>query len=334
METADANDTRAKAEGDCARRIQRDFGRFMTCENAILQSLIRKPLDYQRAFTFIPRTMRMMFVHAVQSLWWNHLATRRIQLLQPQQVMVGDLVMVDDANTSLALPPSSSNSNTPPTTPHVVTEDDVQHQRYAITDVVLPLMGSKSVLPQNETGEYCQQLLTEHGLTLAMFAKVADHEVASKGDYRKLLGVPANVVYDIIRYHDPMEPLIQTDLMKLEGVELNLQTQITAITTTPELEPNELETKPTNDLNKVPEEVATSKVEHCVTAVDTVPPPISAQEPLLALVMSFTLSPSAYATIALRELMKRPTSVDYQKDLKMDGPAEDKDEADVCDLAL
>lgn len=305
------NEKRTKVEGDCVRQIQREFGRFMTCENSILQSLARKPLDYQRAFVFMPRTMRMMFVHAVQSLWWNHVATRRVQLQlqaqQPLQVMAGDLVMLNDPSASAA---ESKTSQHP--VPHVVTEEDVQQQRYTMSDVVLPLMGSKSILPQNETGMYCQQLLMEHGLTLAMFGKVADHEVASKGDYRKLLCVPSAVEYDIIPYHDPMEPLIQTDLMKLEGIELKVQIP-SKTTKVGIVEPGTMEGQ----------EERNTEVEEASETLETLASAVMQSErraPLLAMVINFTLPSSAYATIALRELMKRPTSFEYQKDLKMDGP--------------
>jgi hypothetical protein len=40
------------------------------------------------------------------------------------------------------------------------------------------------------------------------------------------------------------------------------------------------------------------------------------------MVVGFTLPPSSYATIALRELMKKPTSADYQKRLQLSGNCE------------
>jgi tRNA(Glu) U13 pseudouridine synthase TruD len=43
------------------------------------------------------------------------------------------------------------------------------------------------------------------------------------------------------------------------------------------------------------------------------------KDPLLAMVVGFSLPSSSYATIFLRELMKRPTSSEYQRELKLGG---------------
>ena len=43
---------------------------------------------------------------------------------------------------------------------------------------------------------------------------------------------------------------------------------------------------------------------------------------LIGMVIGFTLQPSSYATIALRELMKKPTSADYQRQLQLSGLVE------------
>ena len=48
-------------------------------------------------------------------------------------------------------------------------------------------------------------------------------------------------------------------------------------------------------------------------------------EKKVAMVIGFTLPPSAYATVALRELMKRPTSTEYQTELKLEGDCKGND---------
>jgi tRNA(Glu) U13 pseudouridine synthase TruD len=50
-------------------------------------------------------------------------------------------------------------------------------------------------------------------------------------------------------------------------------------------------------------------------------------EPLLAMVVGFTLPSSSHATIARRELMKRPTSSEYQRELKLGGDKTEKVDA-------
>mmetsp|Transcript_32606 Transcript_32606/g.74999 ORF Transcript_32606/g.74999 Transcript_32606/m.74999 type:complete len:97 (+) Transcript_32606:441-731(+) len=47
---------------------------------------------------------------------------------------------------------------------------------------------------------------------------------------------------------------------------------------------------------------------------------------LLGMVVGFTLSSSSYATIALRELTKRPTSSEYQRGLRLEGRCEGENE--------
>jgi tRNA pseudouridine13 synthase len=92
------------------------------------------------------------------------------------------------------------------------------------------------------------------------------------GDYRKMICRPTDVDFEIVEYFDSHQPLLQTDLMKLKGQE-----------------------------------------------IDIIPKAKDTDKSLLGIVVGFTLPSSSYATIALRELMKTPTSSEYQKDLKLDG---------------
>jgi len=273
-ETADM-DAREKAERDCARDVLRDLGRFMTCEVAILNSLVRKPCDYRRAFGCITRTMRMMFLHAVQSLVWNHVASSRIDTLG-RDVVVGDLVLTDNANSTHDVGSAISKSLEGKTV-KVVDAADVASKNYDMTDVVLPMVGTKIQYPENESGALFDTLLADHGITKKHFSKVQDRDLSFKGDYRKLVCKSTDVDFEILEYTDPLQPLVKTDLMKLDGVELDL--------------PSAAENGEKKDV-------------------------------LLGMVVGFTLPSSSYATIALRELMKRPTSSEYQRQLKLEGKCE------------
>ena len=249
-----SSNERAKAEASCAKFVLRSLGRFMASEVSVLESLSRNPLDYKRAFSCISKTMRMMFLHAVQSLLWNKVASFRIESLG-RKILAGDLVVVEDENTPVK----------------VVTEDDIAYNKYSLEDVVLPLLGTKSERPVNESGKLFGTLLEEIGITVDMFKNVQNRDLSFPGDYRKLICRPADVDFSIVEYNDPVQPLLQTDLMKLNGVQV-------------------LE----NSTNSSGEKDKT---------------------PLLGMVVGFTLPSSAYATIALRELMKKPTSSEYQKEL-------------------
>ena len=260
----------AEKEVACCKRIMKSLNRFMTAENSIVQSLLRKPLDYKRAFTCIPKTLRMMFLHAVQSLIWNRAASHRIlSMNNNENAMVGDLVLQetsvkDDGKKNGAAKKHQKEVRS-------VTEDDVATKRYTLEDVVVPLLGTKSQLPTNELGDLMKKLLQEIGVSLEMFKTVGDKDLNIYGDYRKLIVRPNDFDFEIKEYYDPLQPLLQTDLMKLDA-------ETIAITPKKEEE---------NEKQK------------------------------LAMVVGFTLPPSSYATIALRELMKRPTSIEYQKDLPL-----------------
>eukprot|EP00934_Nitzschia_sp_Nitz4_P001608 Nitzschia sp. Nitz4//scaffold11_size288233//166113//168044//NITZ4_000783-RA/size288233-processed-gene-0.170-mRNA-1//1//CDS//3329534101//1608//frame0 len=242
----------ADKERETAKEVARKMNRFMTAESAAMQSLLRYPQNYRRAFTCIPKTLRMMFLHAVQSLLWNRAASYRVEM-NPTSVLAGDLVQKNGSDEVV-----------------VVTEEDVTNGNYTIEDVVLPLVGIKSKLPTNATGDKFKELLKEIGISVDMFQKLNDKDLALNGDYRKLLCRPTDFEYEIKEYFDPKQPLLQTDLMKLNGEDIEIT------------------------------------------------PAKEGEQEKVAMLVGFTLPSSAYATVALRELMKKPTSSEYQKDLKLE----------------
>eukprot|EP00586_Coscinodiscus_wailesii_P002074 CAMPEP_0172485496 /NCGR_PEP_ID=MMETSP1066-20121228/13534_1 /TAXON_ID=671091 /ORGANISM="Coscinodiscus wailesii, Strain CCMP2513" /LENGTH=744 /DNA_ID=CAMNT_0013250795 /DNA_START=58 /DNA_END=2292 /DNA_ORIENTATION=- len=251
------------AERKAAEDLRRRLGRFMVCENAIVDSLVKAPLDYHRAFRNIPKNSQLMFLHAWQSYLWNRAASFRIEKGGAEKVMAGDLILETEGDTGLK-----------GKTVKVVEKG--KEEEYDIADVVLPLVGGKIVFPENETGEFIRGMLKEFNLTQDDLTQEKNKEYSLGGDYRRLICRPSDVEFEVKQYRDPHETLIFTDFMKIQ--------------------------KDKNDTEK------TSKVKKDDAA------------PLLtALVISFTLPPSSYATIALRELMKRPTSSEYQKMLEVDG---------------
>jgi tRNA pseudouridine13 synthase len=163
----------------------------------------------------------------------------------------------------------------------VVTADDIASKKYSMTDVVLPLVGTKVQYPENESGELFDTLLIEYGITKQLFHKVQDRDFSLKGDYRKLVCKPTDVDFEIQEYTNPLQPLIKTDFMELEEESSNQNPD-------KQVDANERE----------------------------------GGAVLLGMVVGFTLPSSSYATIALRELMKRPTSSEYQSQLKLEGRCE------------
>ncbi len=270
-----------EAEMECAKELLKGLGRFMNCETSIMHSLSRKPRDYKKAFSCIVKHMRSMFLHAYQSYLWNKAASYRIEKGGASEVMEGDLVLIDRKKLGAGDNSTSGLKGKRVTT---VSQDDVETGKYKITDVVLPLIGTRTELPTNSTGDYMEDLLKEDELTLESFARIQDRDLALGGDYRKIICKPTDLDFEIKLYKDSVHPLIKTDLMAIHGEELDC-------------------VDVTSDIAKVKGEEMDNKT-------------------LVAMVIGFTLPSSAYATIALRELMKRPTSTEYQTSLNLEGDCE------------
>jgi tRNA pseudouridine13 synthase len=265
-----------QVERKVANSIQKAFGRFMICENKLMEHLSKRPLDYKGAMIrALPRNMTLMFLHALQSYIWNKSASFRIMHGGCTDVTVGDLVLVDD--NSLA-DGGSGTSGLLGKRVHVTTEQDVLAKKFSIVDVVLPLVGSKVMYPTNKVGSFIDDLLCKECLLSKKDLIQKDKELTLGGDYRKLICKPHDVQWEILRYEDPLQPLIQTDLMKVTG----------------------------EDLKPFPNADGSS----------------ACDKNLLGMVVGFTLPPSSYATIALRELMRRPTVSEYQKQLSLEGHCE------------
>lgn len=265
-----------EVERKVANSVQKAFGRFMICENKLMEHLSKRPLDYKGAMLrALPRNMTLMFLHALQSYIWNKSASYRIMHGGCTDVTVGDLVLVDDHSLADG---GSGTSGLLGKRVHVTTEQDVITKKFSIVDVVLPLVGSKVIYPTNKVGSFIDELLCRECLLSKKDLSQKNKELTLGGDYRKLICKPNDVQWDILRYVDPLQPLIQTDLMKATG----------------------------EDLKPFPKANGSG----------------ACDENLLGMVVSFTLPPSSYATIALRELMRRPTVSEYQKQLSLEGNCE------------
>ena len=271
----------AGAEKKAAEQLLRECGRFMNSERALCESLSRNPLEYKRAYETINKTMRMMFVHAWQSLVWNHLASYRIENFVHRGkhgVIEGDFVLESQANSGTSEGSSSTEDGQLPEI-HVVSAEEAAKNKFKLDQVVLPVVGSKTKLP-----EYARQvfdsLLGKYQLTTKAIQDFKDRDFSCQGDYRKLICRPKDVKYEILEYDDPLEPLVQTEMMKIDDIELAARKF---------------------DETKHPCKLMAAQIE-------------------------FTLPSSAYATIALRELMKRPTSTEYQSELKLESNGDVKGE--------
>lgn len=128
-----------------------------------------------------------MYIHAYQSLIWNEIASRRIELgLEP---VVGDLVYVDETKVQpdfvvddCELVGSAENDEDTlveetPETPdeedisrfrtmvRPLTVEDIASKKFTIFDVVLPLPGHDITYPSNECGTWYVERLAKDKLS-------------------------------------------------------------------------------------------------------------------------------------------------------------------------
>lgn len=143
--------------------------------------------------------------------------------------------------------------------------------------------GSKTIEPRIDSiTALFSKLLDEMGLTREALTNSGNsRDLHCTGDYRKLLCMPADVDFQLLEYNDPLQPLVPTDMMRLQGIQIKIPNTTTA------------------------------------AADETGNDSKSSSSSLLAMRVGFTLPSSAYATMALRELMKRPTSAAYQGKLEL-----------------
>lgn len=153
-------------------------------------------------FAAIPRTHRMMYVHGYQSYIWNKAASHRIQKYG-LKVVPGDLLLLSDSD----LTEQDTDTEGTPIAQQPIIADESHCESASIFDVVLPIPGFMSVLPQHSTGEYYKQLLKEDNLSLEQF-DMRSRLFRLKGAYRKLIMKPKDLTWCIEAYQDPNAPVI------------------------------------------------------------------------------------------------------------------------------
>ncbi|KAJ1558389.1 multisubstrate pseudouridine synthase 7, partial [Cladochytrium tenue] len=172
----------------------------------------------------IPRNLRLMYVHAVQSYVWNMAASERIRRYG-LRVVRGDLVAAASSSSRGGGAAGSSGGGG-----GGVGGDKVVHVRRVETDeeaaartaedgvegVVLPLPGHGVEYPSSGIEDVYADAMRRFGLDpLDMRRK--NKETSLAGDYRRLVQKPSNVSWRTLRYTDPNTPLTLTDLDRVRS---------------------------------------------------------------------------------------------------------------------
>ncbi|XP_023002005.1 multisubstrate pseudouridine synthase 7 isoform X1 [Cucurbita maxima] len=305
--------------------------RYLVAERAILQCLKKCPGNYLQALKAIPRTLRMMYVHSYQSYLWNHAASMRVQKYGIDKVVVGDLVYCKENHTATAAVQKSEenvdedcgDANTYdschleeictldlPTerNKHVkaVSAEDVQSGNFTIDDVVLPLPGSRVIYPTNDIAEVYHDLAAKDSINLTeTIHNVKEFSITNMtGSYRSVFQRPKDYEWELISYVDRNLPLAESDL---DNLLKSLSVEIT------KEEKMHDKSKDEDSLDST-EQSGSCKKSNKLQANENENGE-AAQDPQMALKLSFNLPTSSYATMAIRELLKTSTSVAFHKAL-------------------
>ncbi|CAG9766059.1 unnamed protein product [Ceutorhynchus assimilis] len=234
-------------------------------EMKLLEGLVKQHANnYVDALENVPRNMRLMYIHAFQSLIWNRMVSKRIKEFGFKPVE-GDLIFVDNTLEDPVFEvegdheAETSEDEKENSRPEVRPLKADELEKYTIFDIVLPLPGFDVTYPEN-LKEFYKEAVEEFSLTLEM-PKQKVRTYTLSGTYRKMIQQAKDLEWKIMYYNDPTDNLIRSDLEEVKG-------------------------------QKEPESVENGTFK--------------------GIVVAFTLTPSSYATMVLREFLKCNTSSSAQ----------------------
>ncbi|PGH21465.1 hypothetical protein AJ80_03256 [Polytolypa hystricis UAMH7299] len=290
-----------------------------SAEGNILRHLGRAPNDYFGALQTIPRNLRLMYVHAYQSLVWNFAVGERWRLYG-NKVVEGDLVLVNDfkkednktttaaaaaADATDAVDADGDAIVLPSATDSAQTVDDMFERARALTaaeaasgtysvfDIVLPLPGFDIIYPPNEMTEFYKRFMgSERGGGLDPFdMRRKWRDVSLSGGYRKVLSRPGqDCEVQVRRYEVADEQFSETDLERLRKTQQQKKRK---------MQEEDAEVKDGDEM-EIEKEGGGGGEE--------------GKGDKVAVIIKLQLGSSQYATMALRELMKTGGVKTYKPD--------------------
>ncbi|KAM0238734.1 hypothetical protein ACHAPO_003708 [Fusarium lateritium] len=294
--------------------------RRFSAENCIFRHLNRQGSQSRRDFigslVHITRGLRSMYLHAYQSYVWNHVTSQRWEL-HGKSVIPGDLIIAPAETTPLVsgqdqdgddiINPVEDDEDTP-VRARPLTAEEAASGNYTIFDIVLPTPGYDVVYPENDIGEFYREFMgrDENGNLDPYKMRRMRREFSLPGRYRKIMNrFLATPSAEFRAYSDDTEQMHPTDLDNIKASKAanrkrsreDAESDSTAKKTKVE---DSTEVEMTDASGQVGEGEAVPS-ENTSEATPVV------QEPSkIAVVVKFQLGRSAYATVALRELMGDP----------------------------
>ncbi|MEQ9715854.1 MAG: tRNA pseudouridine(13) synthase TruD [Candidatus Asgardarchaeum sp.] len=162
------------------RKAISKFPNRLKTEIRLMQYLIKHPDDYLGALKSLPLTIFKIFIHAYQSYIFNESLSYRIAEGYPLNIAIeGDIVLqVDDYGLPISFP-------------YIVTSKNIERVNELIRKrklvIAHPIIGYKSVLPQNKIGDFYEKMLIHENVDKSNFLFKDLPELSSKGTYRQIL---------------------------------------------------------------------------------------------------------------------------------------------------
>lgn len=275
--------------GDAQAAFEKFFYSNKSIEKTILKWLASHENDFRGALEHLPRNMRLLYSHSYQSVIWNRVASRRIRDLG-YRLVPGDLVFVDKSAEHVDLEP--------------------------VLDVEAALEQNETVqqVDKEEPDQSEQSPELSHFKSLVKPLTEADIESGSYTIFDIVLPLPGHdIAYPANECATWYEELLAADGLSSE--KLKQKTKMHSLTGAY----RKVFIKPENlDWKLVPYENPNGAlILSDLEKLNNVPEPTQPENaPHKALLLDFRLPSSAYATMALREILKVDTSALYQRSLE------------------
>eukprot|EP00177_Eucheuma_denticulatum_P008533 GFKZ01015533.1.p1 GENE.GFKZ01015533.1~~GFKZ01015533.1.p1 ORF type:complete len:753 (-),score=118.44 GFKZ01015533.1:1497-3755(-) len=309
-----------------AQNLLKCLPKWMHIERAIASSFASDErrgvtkYDYKAAFSKLPRNLRRMYGHAVQSYIWNMMASERIRRHRPDDpsrmhAIEGDLIVVNDTGMGeLSFD----------TEVREVTSEEERQKSIPVFRVVVPVVGSDVSVPTKaEYSKVATRIIEDEKMELK--GNIV-REFGMRGTYRFLLATPRDVEMRITSYVDSTEVLIPDATLPTDcsGRDQGRKYgEVDAKDKDPDRQSSERDVA-VQGANVEPEEPPASSETVCangakaevLTATDAINGSNPSASKKRALVIGFTLGRGEFATMLVRELTMMDSSKENQKDMQ------------------
>lgn len=316
--------------------------RKFSAESNIIRSLGRgQKSNPQDALQSISRNLRLMYVHAYQSLVWNMAVSERWKRFGTT-VIEGDLVLIDehreeksngdqaedvDADGEAIVRPAghdrAANAEDMFSRARALTKEEAESGKYTIFDIVLPTPGFDILYPANNIAKFYQEFMaSERGGGLDPYDMRRQwKDVSLSGSYRKILAKPGkDISFEIRSYEGDDGQFVETDMDRLEKAKSGRsQNRSSKTHDGADYGPRSaadanLQYEPHKDHDGEKQEDQVSSVDNEQGGVHLDWNGNEKDNKKIAVILKLQLGSSQYATIALRELMKLGGVKTYKPD--------------------